>query len=91
MIPGNPFMSPPMMPSSEPIEAGIVARAGAALAENATVAEEADVVVALGGDGLMLQCLHVHMRDNTPIYGMNRGSVGFLMNCPIPSKKKLRL
>ncbi|MAK76015.1 MAG: hypothetical protein CMH68_02415 [Nisaea sp.] len=36
-----------MMPSSEPIEAGIVARAGAALAENATVAEEADVVEAL--------------------------------------------
>ena len=47
MIPGNPFMSPPMMPSSEPIEAGIVARAGAALAEGATVAEEADVVEAL--------------------------------------------
>ncbi|MEC8318163.1 MAG: iron-sulfur cluster assembly protein [Pseudomonadota bacterium] len=36
-----------MMPSSEPIEAGIVARAGAALAEGATVAEEADVVEAL--------------------------------------------
>lgn len=47
MIPGNPFMSPPMMSSSEPIEAGIVARAGAALAEGATVAEEADVVEAL--------------------------------------------
>ena len=49
MIPGNPFMSPPMMPSSEPIEAGIVARAGAALAEGASVAEEADVVEALRG------------------------------------------
>ena len=42
--------------------------------------EAADVIVALGGDGLMLQCLHQHMRDDTPIYGMNRGSVGFLMN-----------
>ncbi len=42
--------------------------------------EEADVIVALGGDGLMLQCLHQHMKSNTPIYGMNRGSVGFLMN-----------
>lgn len=41
---------------------------------------EADVIVALGGDGFMLQCLHEHMRDSTPIYGMNRGSVGFLMN-----------
>ena len=41
---------------------------------------EADVIVALGGDGLMLQCLHRNMQDNKPIYGMNRGSVGFLMN-----------
>jgi len=40
----------------------------------------ADVVVALGGDGLMLQTLHQHMRTGTPIYGMHRGTVGFLMN-----------
>lgn len=42
--------------------------------------EEADVIVALGGDGLMLQTLHQHMNRRIPIYGMNRGSVGFLMN-----------
>ncbi|MDQ0468831.1 NAD kinase [Labrys wisconsinensis] len=42
--------------------------------------EEADVVVALGGDGLMLQTLHRLLGRRTPIYGMNRGSVGFLMN-----------
>jgi NAD+ kinase len=42
--------------------------------------DEADVVVALGGDGLMLQSLHRFMGRKTPIYGMNRGSVGFLMN-----------
>lgn len=41
---------------------------------------EADIVVALGGDGLMLQTLHRFMSTGTPIYGMNRGSVGFLMN-----------
>lgn len=41
---------------------------------------EADVVVALGGDGLMLQTLHQLMGTKIPIYGMNRGSVGFLMN-----------
>jgi NAD+ kinase len=41
---------------------------------------EADVVVALGGDGLMLQTLHQHMRTGKPIYGMHRGTVGFLMN-----------
>jgi NAD+ kinase len=40
----------------------------------------ADAIVALGGDGLMLQTLHRHMDDRIPIYGMNRGSVGFLMN-----------
>jgi NAD+ kinase len=41
---------------------------------------EADVIVALGGDGLMLQTLHDHMRSGKPIYGMHRGTVGFLMN-----------
>jgi NAD+ kinase len=40
----------------------------------------ADAIVALGGDGLMLQTLHRHMNDHIPIFGMNRGSVGFLMN-----------
>jgi len=42
--------------------------------------EAAEVVVALGGDGLMLQTLHDHMRSGKPIYGMHRGTVGFLMN-----------
>jgi NAD+ kinase len=54
--------------------ATLVARYG-----NATP-EEADVIVALGGDGLMLQTLHRMMNSPKPIYGMNRGSVGFLMN-----------
>ncbi|MEM6665291.1 MAG: NAD kinase [Pseudomonadota bacterium] len=42
--------------------------------------EEASVIVALGGDGLMLRTLHDFMDTDVPIYGMNRGSVGFLMN-----------
>ena len=42
--------------------------------------EAADVIVALGGDGLMLQTLHRFRDAKKPIYGMNRGSVGFLMN-----------
>jgi NAD+ kinase len=42
--------------------------------------EEADVIVALGGDGLMLQTLHATMGTSKPIYGMNKGTVGFLMN-----------
>ncbi len=40
----------------------------------------ADAIVALGGDGLMLQTLHCYLNDRVPIYGMNRGSVGFLTN-----------
>jgi NAD+ kinase len=40
----------------------------------------ADVVVALGGDGFMLQTLHAFLGTGKPIYGMNLGSVGFLMN-----------
>ena len=42
--------------------------------------DEADVVVVLGGDGFMLETLHRHMERDVPIFGMNRGSVGFLMN-----------
>lgn len=42
--------------------------------------EEADVIVALGGDGFMLQTLHDTMNTGKLVYGMNRGSVGFLMN-----------
>jgi len=41
---------------------------------------KADVVVALGGDGLMLRTLHRLMKSGKPIYGMHRGTVGFLMN-----------
>lgn len=42
--------------------------------------EQSDVIVALGGDGLMLQTLRHYMRSGKPIYGMHRGTVGFLMN-----------
>ena len=42
--------------------------------------DKSDIVVALGGDGFMLQTLHRHMERRVPIYGMNQGSIGFLMN-----------
>ncbi|MGL5116766.1 MAG: NAD kinase, partial [Beijerinckiaceae bacterium] len=77
------------MPSSSKISIAIVS-SGAAEAEAASRAlkerygnvplDDADVVVALGGDGLMLQTMHRLMGSGKPIYGMNRGSVGFLMN-----------
>jgi NAD+ kinase len=50
-------------------------------ARYATVApKQADVIVALGGDGLMLETLHDSIARGRPIYGMNRGTIGFLMN-----------
>lgn len=41
---------------------------------------EADIIIALGGDGFMLQTMHEVLQDDIPIYGMNRGSVGFMLN-----------
>lgn len=52
----------------------LVARYG-----NAEV-DTADAIVALGGDGFMLETLHRHMDAPLPVYGMNQGTVGFLMN-----------
>ena len=43
-------------------------------------ATKPDVVVALGGDGFLLQTVHKYLNDGIPIFGMNRGSVGFLLN-----------
>ncbi len=49
-----------------------------------------DVIVALGGDGFVLHCLHDYLETKVPIYGMNRGTIGFLMNAydadDLPSK-----
>jgi NAD+ kinase len=42
--------------------------------------DEAEVIVALGGDGLMLATLHATESRGLPVYGMHRGTVGFLMN-----------
>src|ERR1044071_9377837 len=42
--------------------------------------DSCEIVVALGGDGFMLQTLHSFTGRGKPIYGMNRGTVGFLMN-----------
>jgi NAD+ kinase len=46
--------------------------------------EEADIIVALGGDGFMLETLHRRLKRGVPIYGMHRGSIGFLMNAYSP-------
>ncbi|WP_240002497.1 NAD kinase [Oleisolibacter albus] len=42
--------------------------------------EQADIIVALGGDGFLLETLHRMLPLKVPVYGMNRGSVGFLLN-----------
>ena len=58
------------------------AKAYAALCRRYTFVdvEHADVIVVLGGDGFMLSCLHRYVGLGKPLYGMNRGTVGFLMN-----------
>ena len=56
------------------------ARAKLSAAYGHTPMEDADVIVALGGDGSMLRALHEGLRLKKPVYGMNRGSVGFLLN-----------
>jgi NAD+ kinase len=58
----------------------IEARARLAARYGDATEEVADVVVVLGGDGFMLEQLHRNLAARRPIYGMNRGSVGFLMN-----------
>jgi len=45
-----------------------------------SAANNSDVIVALGGDGFLLKTIHDYKEFNLPIYGMNLGSVGFLMN-----------
>src|SRR5262249_7790471 len=61
-------------PSAQKARQLLVRRYGDALPETA------DVIVALGGDGLMLATLQRFMNSGKPIYGMHRGTVGFLMN-----------
>lgn len=53
--------------------------------------EEAEVIVALGGDGFMLQTLHETQSLPAPVYGMNRGTIGFLMNTYVESNLRERL
>lgn len=50
-----------------------------------------DALVVLGGDGFMLQVLHQHMQRNIPIYGMNCGTVGFLLNSFNPDRLHERI
>lgn len=61
-------------------EKAIAAQTELALRYNAVDPDEADVIVALGGDGFMLETLHRTFARPVPIYGMNCGTVGFLMN-----------
>ncbi|HUZ72644.1 MAG TPA: NAD kinase [Stellaceae bacterium] len=71
-------------------------QAQAALAElvrryDPVAPERADVIVALGGDGFMLETLHRFRECRVPFYGMHRGSIGFLMNAYSPDDLPQRL
>ncbi len=63
-----------------PTEAAQAARKRLVALHGDTPPDRADILVALGGDGFMLETQHRYLGENRPIYGMNCGSVGFLMN-----------
>ncbi len=85
-------MSPPAKESKDAVKTGRVAIVAADFDEAQAAAshltqiygvvdpQEADVIVALGGDGFVLQTLRRYIDQQVPVFGMNRGSVGFLMN-----------
>ena len=72
-------------PAAVAAHAVLVARYGQAEARSA------EVIVALGGDGFMLQTLHAAQGRRLPVYGMNCGTIGFLMNAYTPEDLPERL
>lgn len=76
----NPSMSLKLAFTASDIEIAQEARARLALRYGDVPEDEADVIVALGGDGFMLGTLHRTQHLPAPVYGMNRGTIGFLMN-----------
>lgn len=102
---GNPVPHPSIDPDPDrapgpPTNIAIVA-SGAPDAQKAKVEltdryatvppDQADMIVALGGDGFMLETMHRYIALNTPIFGMNRGTIGFLMNTFAPDDLMDRL
>jgi NAD+ kinase len=65
---------------ASPAPLALETRARLAARYGGSAPDQADVVVALGGDGFMLETLHSTRARGVPVYGMNCGSVGFLMN-----------
>lgn len=53
--------------------------------------EECDIIVPLGGDGFLLECLHAHYKKGKPFYGLNKGSEGFLLNLSLSDHLSERL
>jgi NAD+ kinase len=66
--------------TASPVALAEEALARLVLRHGQTPVNAAEVIVALGGDGLMLATLHGTDKNGLPVYGMNRGTVGFLMN-----------
>ncbi len=73
-------MAPRLHFVATPVPEGLAALANLRQQYDDAGPDKADVIVALGGDGFMLQTLHTFLERSKPIYGMNFGTVGFLMN-----------
>lgn len=84
-------MSPRIAVLASPAPEAQAARAALLTRLGACAPAEAEVLVALGGDGFMLQTLHRYAALGLPVYGMKLGSVGFLMNQYRPEPLEERL
>lgn len=80
MVPGRTIRPGHVTFAAAPTEAALTACQRLCALYGDCNLEDADVIVPLGGDGFMLQTLHRVLRLAKPVYGMNCGSVGFLMN-----------
>jgi len=58
----------------------LIQKYGFAEIKDKSFVEGVDLIIAVGGDGFMLHTLHNHIEDGIPVYGINKGTVGFLMN-----------
>lgn len=75
---GHRFRAPAFLAANSEEAEGAVQRLSARYGNSPL--DEADVIIAVGGDGFMLRVIHWHLDKGLPIFGLNQGTVGFLMN-----------
>jgi len=90
-MPLNNTLMPKIAFLSSPVPDALKAKATFEALYPSVTPENADVLVALGGDGFMLETMHAYLKTRIPLYGIHCGSVGFLMNDCSPQDLITRL